>query len=93
MTMSYMTKENIRNKIASIMHVDGSARPQMVGKENKKYRKLLKEVKKNAGLGAILNTSFNLHGCPIVNSPKNAIDVMKKSKNQYMAIGNYLIKN
>ncbi len=92
MTMGYMTKKKVRDKIISVINIDGSSRPQMVGNENTKYRKLLKHVKKKTGLGVILNTSFNLHGYPIVNNPGDAIAVMKKSKTQYMAIGNYLVK-
>lgn len=92
MTMGYMTKEGIRDQVASVINVDGSARPQMLGKENQKYRELLEEVKKNTGLGIVLNTSFNLHGFPIVNSPEDAIEMMLKTKAPYMGIGNFFVE-
>lgn len=43
------------------------------------------------GIGAVLNTSFNLHGYPIVHSPKDALEVLDKSGLKYLAIENYLI--
>ena len=42
----------------------------MVGEENVSYRDLLRSVKKRTGYGVVLNTSFNIHGMPIVASPK-----------------------
>ncbi|MCK4491193.1 MAG: hypothetical protein KAU03_01115 [Candidatus Altiarchaeales archaeon] len=92
MTMGYWTRDEIRDKIVSIINVDGSARPQMLGDENPRFRKLIGEVKKNTGLGIVLNTSFNLHGYPIVNEPKDAIDMMLKSKAPYMGIGDFFVE-
>lgn len=92
MTMGYMSKEELRDKVISVVNVDGSARPQMLGNENPKFRNLIEEVRKNTGLGIILNTSFNLHGYPIVNSPKDAIDMMLKTKAPYMGIGNFFVE-
>ncbi len=91
MTMGYMTNERLRNNVKSVINVDGSARPQMVCEENEKYRKLIENVKKNTGYGIILNTSFNVHGSPIVNSPADAIDTMLKTKTKTMAMGNFLV--
>ena len=92
MTMGYMTETDIRDKVAAVINVDGSARPQMLGDENPKYRRLIEQVKKNTGLGIILNTSFNLHGYPIVNSPEDAVTTMLKTKARYMGIGNFFIE-
>lgn len=92
MTMGYMTKKDVRDRIAAVINVDGSARPQMLGSENPKYRKLIENVKKLTGDGIILNTSFNLHGFPIVNTPADAIDMMLKSGAQRMALGNFYIE-
>jgi carbamoyltransferase len=92
MTMGFMVKKEYRKKMAAVVNVDGSARPQMVTNENPTFKQILKDVKKKTGLGALLNTSFNLHGYPIVNTPNDATHVMKKSKNHYMAIGNYLVE-
>ena len=92
MVMGYNTKENIRHKIKSVINIDGSARPQMLDNENKKFRNLIKQVKRNTGDGIVLNTSFNLHGFPIVNTPEEAIEVMLNTKSEYLILGDYLIK-
>ena len=44
------------------------------------------------GIGGILNTSFNLHGFPIVFNPETAISTFKNSALDYLAVGNYLLK-
>jgi carbamoyltransferase len=92
MTMGYRTKPEVRERVKAVINVDGSARPQMLEDENQKYRILIEEVKKNTGDGIILNTSFNLHGEPIVCTPKDALETMFKTKTKYMAMGNFLIE-
>lgn len=92
MVMGYNTKENIRHKLKSVINVDGSARPQMVGEENERFRSLIKQVKRNTGDGIVLNTSFNLHGFPIVNTPEEAIEVMLNTKSKHLIVGNYILK-
>ena len=49
-------------------------------------------MKKLTGRGVVLNTSFNIHGEPMVCSPKDAIDTLKRTKNDYLVMGNYLVK-
>jgi carbamoyltransferase len=92
MTMTYMLKKELKKKYSAISNVDGSVRPQMVGKdENRRYRNLLENIKKEKGVGIVLNTSFNLHGEPIVCSPKDAIETQIKTKTKYMIIGDFLV--
>jgi carbamoyltransferase len=93
MTMAYMVKEAHRKKTASVMHIDGSARPQMVGEENPVYEELLGHMKKRTGTGMVLNTSFNIHGMPIVMSPADAVDTMKKTQTKYMFINGLFVTN
>ncbi len=93
MTMGYAVRPARREVMKSVVHVDMTARPQMVGDENPDYRNLLKAVKKRLGYGVVLNTSFNIHGTPIVESPADAIDVLKKTRSRYMFIGNYFVEN
>ena len=59
---------------------------------NKDYFKLISEFEKRTGIGALLNTSFNLHGDPIVSSPEDALYVLDNSGLNYLAMGNFLIK-
>jgi carbamoyltransferase len=62
-----------RSDIPAVTHVDYSARVQTVHKEtNTKYYKLISEFKKKTGCPVIVNTSFNVRGEPIVNTPVDA---------------------
>ena len=93
MTMAYKVKKEAVEKMKSVVHVDNTARPQMVGEENKEYRKLIEHVKKLEGYGVILNTSFNIHGMPIVRTPEDALETMKKTKTKYMFIEGFYVEN
>lgn len=93
MTSAYFVKEDLREREKSVIHIDGSARTHMVGKENGPYMDLLKNMKKNSGYGIVLNTSFNIHGMPIVMTPHDAIHTMKATKTKYMFINNIFITN
>ena len=93
MTMGYMVKPDRKNDMAGVISIDGSCRPQFVTSAEPRFKKLLEEVKKLTGAGMLLNTSFNVHGDPLVCSPQDAIDTLKKTENQYLVMGNYLICN
>ncbi len=93
MTMAYMIKPKMQEYTKSVMHIDGSARPHMVGAENPAYQSAIKGVKKHTGRGIVLNTSFNIHGQPIVMTPEDAIATMKATKTKYMFINNIFITN
>ena len=94
MTISFDTKNYGQINIPAAVHpFDKTARPQIVYKNiNKEYYLLIKEFKKISKVGALLNTSFNLHGEPIVESPQDALRTFKKSGLKYLYLGNYLIK-
>jgi len=90
-----INKLNIkRSNIPAVTHVDYSARIQTVHKEtNQKYYKLLKKFKEITGCPIIVNTSFNVRGEPIVNTPKNAFDCFMGTGLDKLVIGNcYLDK-
>ncbi len=93
MTMAYRVKKGRSEIMRSVMHVDMTARPQMVGNENRQYRGILSGVKKESGYGVLLNTSFNIHGQPIVRTPEDAIDTMKKTKTKYMFLNGFFVEN
>lgn len=86
------TKEG-KDKLRAATHqYDHTLRPQIVfQKWNPRYYKLIKEFKSITGIGAILNTSFNLHGYPIVYTPEDALYVFKNSGLEYMSLGSYLV--
>ncbi len=93
MTMGYRIKESRQDILKSVIHIDNTARPQMVGDENPAYQELLRRLKKHLGYGVVLNTSFNIHGMPIVNTPDDAIQTMKKTGTRYMFLGDYFVEN
>ena len=84
-----------RSEIPAVTHVDYSARIQTVSKENnEKYYKLLKRFKEKTNCPVLINTSFNIRGEPIVNSPENAYRCFMGTELEVLVVGNfYLEKN
>ncbi|HEX3377091.1 MAG TPA: carbamoyltransferase C-terminal domain-containing protein [Candidatus Acidoferrales bacterium] len=82
-----------RDIIPSVTHVDGSARPQTVEKDiNPLYWNLINEFGKRTGVPVIMNTSFNLRGEAIVNTPTDAIRTFFSSGMDALVIGSYLVE-
>ena len=83
-----------RSEIPAVTHVDYSARIQTVHEEtNKKYYDLIKKFKEKTNCSVIVNTSFNVRGEPIVNTPEDAFNCFMGTELDNLAIGNcYLIK-
>ena len=76
-----------RDKIPSIVHVDGTARVQTVRKEtNEVLYRLLKEFEALTGVPVLLNTSFNVKGEPIVESPRDAVRCFLNTDIDYLAL-------
>ncbi len=92
MTMGYMVKHDLTEQMQGVISVDGSCRPQFVTSNETRYKRLLKELKNLTGTGIVLNTSFNIHGEPLVCSPEDALNTLKKTGNDYLVMENYLIR-
>lgn len=91
MTLAFDTK-NWKDIRAAVHPYDLTARPHTVDKDwNPDYWKLIKEFENIAGVGGILNTSFNLHGYPMVATPEQAIWTFKNSGLDGLVLGNYLV--
>ena len=92
MLVACKVRKNKKYSIPAVIHVDGTSRVQTVSKSsNPKLYKLIQSVNKKTGIPVILNTSFNIKGQPIVNTPKNAIDCFLKYKIDKLVIGNFII--
>lgn len=79
--------------IPAVTHIDLSARVQTINKEdNESYYNLINEFYKITGVPVLLNTSFNINGEPIVETPKDAIESFKSTNIDELAIGLYLVK-
>ncbi len=94
MIMAFPSTELGQNHLKAAMHpADKTLRPQILRDEwNPRYHKILKEVEQHVGLGGLVNTSFNLHGEPIVCSPEDAVSTLIRSGLEYLAVEDYLIR-
>jgi carbamoyltransferase len=74
MILAYPVRPEFRDRVPSIVHVDGTARPQTVYREhNARFYALLKAFGRRTGHPVLINTSFNVQGEPIVCSPRDAL--------------------
>jgi carbamoyltransferase len=81
-----------RSEIPAVTHVDYSARIQTVTKNtNKRYYDLISKFKEKTGCPVIVNTSFNVRGEPIVNTPKDAFSCFMGTELDYLVIGNCIL--
>ena len=86
------TLPNRRSEIPAVTHVDGSARIQTIRRDqNPRYYDLLKAFEAKTGCPVIINTSFNVRGEPIVESPKDAINCFLHTQMDYLVMGNYVL--
>ncbi len=87
-----MVKQNKVDILPAITHVDGSARLQTVdAATHPRYHKMISEFGKLSGVPVILNTSFNIMGEPIVESPYHAVRCFFSTGLDYLVIGNYVV--
>jgi carbamoyltransferase len=85
--------EEWKKRIPAVVHVDGTARPQMVNKEvNPRYWNLINEFRKLTGIPLLLNTSFNIQE-PIVCTPENAINTYNNANFDALVLENNLVIN
>lgn len=85
------TPEGADALAAGIHPYDQTIRPQVVNTLNPEYRAVLRAFRERTGVGGVLNTSFNLHGYPIVGTPEAALDTLKKSELDAVALGPFLV--
>jgi len=93
MTITYDVAPEFHEQLQAVVHVDGTARPQVVRKEtNPYYYAIIDEFYKLTGCGAIVNTSFNVHEEPIVATPASAFKALEDSRIDVLVLDNYLIE-
>lgn len=84
--------EDQRKNLGAVTHVDGTARIQTVRKEeNPQYHRLISLFGEATGVNVVLNTSFNVAGEPVVETPSDAIRCFMGTDIDYLAVGDYLI--
>jgi carbamoyltransferase len=92
MIEAFDTTEKAEEIIASLHPFDRTARPQTVDDANPSYRRLLRLFRDRTGVGGVLNTSFNLHGYPVVGSPQTALWTLENSELDGLMMGGWLVR-
>ena len=81
------------DKIPAVTHVDGTGRVQTVSKNsNPLYHKLISQFHELTGVPVIINTSMNVKGEPIVNTPEQAYNMLTKTDMDYLFLKNFMVK-
>lgn len=93
MIMTFPVREEKKHLIPAVVHVDGTTRPQMVRRSvNPLYYDMIKRFGEKTGVPIVMNTSFNLKGEPVVNSPRDAVRTFYSSGLDALAIGSFIIE-
>jgi carbamoyltransferase len=92
MTITYDCTEFMKQASPAAVHVDGTARPQLVDREtNPSFHAILKAYHRRTGIPSVLNTSFNIHEEPIVCTPSDAVATFLAGDLDYLAIEDLLV--
>ena len=93
MTFTCSTKKICEELVPAIVHIDKSARPQAVFEDKNNFlHKILKEFKKVSGVGMLINTSFNVHEEPIVETYDDALRSFEMSNLDFLVLDKKIIK-
>ncbi|HEY9080139.1 carbamoyltransferase C-terminal domain-containing protein [Magnetovibrio sp.] len=93
MTMTFDCTERMRKEAPAAVHVDGTARPQLVSRElYPEFHDILSHYKELTGYSSVINTSFNMHEEPIVGSADDAIRAFVASGLPYLVLGEFLVE-
>ncbi|HDP35850.1 MAG TPA: hypothetical protein ENN29_12170 [Candidatus Hydrogenedentes bacterium] len=93
MTVCFDCTEKMKRENPAIVHLDGTARAQLVQRENNPgFHKILRLFKESSGDGVLLNTSFNIHEEPIIRTPREAVAAFLKARIDYLAIGDFMVE-
>ena len=87
-------RENYKEKLPAITHVDGTARVQTVTKEQNQFMyEILTKFKEKTGIGVLLNTSFNVDGKPILSTYRDALKIFNETQLDRLYLdGYYFVK-
>jgi carbamoyltransferase len=93
MEVTARIRDEYRNSIPSVVHVDGSSRVQTVSMaQNRRLAELLTAFEDLTGIPLLLNTSFNLGGDPIVESPRDAVECFVGSSIDVLVLGDFIVR-
>jgi carbamoyltransferase len=93
MLFTHRVRDDWRDRIPAVVHVDGTARIQTVDRTDEPLvARLLDEVDKRTGVPVVVNTSLNTAGRPMVDDPRDALECFGSSPIDVLAIGPYLVR-
>jgi len=93
MTVCFEVDESMKQNAAGVVHVDGTARPQVLHREdNPRMHAILTEFEAITGLPTIVNTSFNMHEEPIVCSPEDALRAWQAADLDALVLGPFVLE-
>ncbi len=93
MTITYDVDPKYHDLLQAVVHVDGTARPQIVRKkDNPYYYDIIDEFYKLSGCGAIVNTSFNVHEEPIVSTPQTAFKALNDRRIDVLILEEFMLR-
>ena len=93
MTITYDVLEKMRSLAPAVVHIDGTARPQIVSQsEHPRFHAILKAHFELTGIPLLINTSFNLHEEPIVNTFEEATRIIRKGVVEILVLNDYWIE-
>jgi carbamoyltransferase len=93
MTVTYDVTDRCRREAPAVVHVDGTARPQVVtAGSNPPLRRILEHYKAMTGLAALINTSFNMHEEPIVCSPQDALRAFLDGRLDVLTLEDFVVE-
>ena len=90
MLAAWPVRESARTLLPAAVHVDGSARPQVVRQDQSRYHGVINAFYERTGVPAVINTSFNLAGEPIVLSARDAISTFLRSDLDVLVVGDLI---
>jgi carbamoyltransferase len=93
MTITFRCSEAMKRMSPAVVHLDGTARPQLVREEDDEgYHRILRIVLEKTGIPSVINTSFNMHQEPIVCTPADALRSFRQGRLDALALGPFLVK-
>ena len=93
MTMTFNVTDKHKELAPATVHIDGTARPQVVNySDNPRFYNILKNYYELTGIPIIINTSFNIHEEPIVNTPTEALKILKQNSVDILILNDFLIE-
>ena len=94
MTLTFDCSEDFKRRCPAAVHVDGTARPQLVRRQtNPSFHRVLEAYRELTGVGTVVNTSFNMHEEPIVCTPQDAVRSFMRGHLDYLALGPFIVEN